>query len=154
MTENELRILIQRYFEGETSLNEEKQLRRLLADNPYPELAEAEEARAVMAFSNVAPKATATAEHQRKATSKKSSVWWNCAAAAVIIALMTIPITHTFNQSGECVAYVNGIKTEDVATVTAMMLTELEEAAKASDRIESGLTSEWAQMSDAFNSLN
>lgn len=154
MNDNDLKILIRRYFNGETSLKEEQLLRRLLSENPYTGIEEAEEARAVISFSMVAPTESTSRAHPRQKPLKKALIWRNCVAASVIVALMAIPITHTFNQSGECVAYVNGIKTEDIETVTAMMQTELGEMSMASGHIESDISAQWHEMANAFNSLN
>lgn len=156
MTNDELKILIGRYFNGETSLDEEKLLRQLLAAKDCPDIEEADEARAVMAFSLATP--DATGETYKTTTTvkqrKKHLVWWNCAAAAIVAAALITPALRPSGSYGECVAYVNGTRIDDTETVTAMMFSELGEAAKASNQIAYDMTLEWHQMADAFNALN
>ena len=75
MTNDELKILIGRYFNGETSLDEEKLLRQLLAAKDCPDIEETDEARAVMAFSLATPDATGETYKTTTTVKQRKNIW-------------------------------------------------------------------------------
>ncbi len=104
-----------RYFEAETSDNEERLLKRFLATDEGQDEA-FDEVRAVMGVFAVGKKATV---HKRR----KSVVWiWTAAAAAVVgLFFVLTPILKQPKSTDICVAYVDGKVITDRSQVLAMM---------------------------------
>lgn len=109
--------LAQRYFEGETNEEEEKQL-RIFLNSPLGKKSEFEELRAVMSFlsegkSLYVKKKTASRSFYRKA--------WT-AAAIVFLCLCSGATGYIIHQQRNiCVAYIYGEKCTDVHTVMQRM---------------------------------
>lgn len=141
--------LVTRYFDGDTSLAEEKRLRSLLAD-PALESEELDDARAVMGFV-LFDKAGNAAHTQGRG-------WLRVAAgvAAVVSAAISFVLIPGGRAAGsftdqQCVAYVGGRKVTDRDAVLAMVDRDLSEFSDAftevSEQIDCQL-SEFALFAD------
>lgn len=100
---DELHKLIERYFEGMTTLGEEARLRSLLV-NPAYRSAEADEARAVMglfacARRNEAPLAAKSAG--KRVGRRRSSVWVAISAAASVAIIICAALSLTKSTVGD-----------------------------------------------------
>lgn len=154
MTDRQLHILISRYFDGETSLDEERALRAALSRLENPD-SEAKEAMAVMGYATAVTPTDRSVAISRSKT-RPLRVWGSCVAAALVAAALVTPLFKTQRLrggGGECVAYVNGIRIDDTETVTAIMMNQLGEAANASDRIADNITDQWAEMAAAMDAI-
>ena len=147
MTDIELHKLINRYFDGDTTLDEERALRRALATPPRNASktdALADEARAVMGFSLAAP--------ARK--TRHVMPWRGVAAVAVTAIVDTSILTGNFGHNEpEYVAYLNGEKIADSNTVMNLMLSDLHEMGAASESMESDISENFNAIADAMNNL-
>ena len=133
----ELEQLIERYFDGETSIQEELLLRAALADCPWNSEA-IDEARFTMGYF-----AAHSHEGQRKA--KKNNRRQLIGIAASIAILLAIGI-HTmnnkwFSQQQQCIAYVNGKVIDNDDDVMALIEKDLNKMEDASNSMAAQLQS-------------
>ena len=125
----ELERLIERYFDGETSIQEEQILRETLADCPWNSEV-IDEARFTMGFfaAHCQEKArTARKSHRRQLIGIAASI-------AIILAAGGFAMWHQQQLSDVCIAYVNGKVVEDNHQVMALVandLTKMDNAANA-----------------------
>lgn len=143
--DNKIRLthsLIRRYFDGNTSLDQEKQLRELLADNRLssPEI---EEARAVIGFFAAEAAATAPAASRRR---QRVPSLLKIAAALVALlsaAAVTVATFSASDPSPRCIAYINGTTISDTDKVMELLEADFriaaETAAAVNERIETGM---------------
>ena len=118
-TIEELHLLIARYFDGETSVEEETLLRKHLAAT-HIDTPEVREAKAVMSYlaSTNAPKPVAEKRRSWVGTAVK------VAATVAILVAVAIPLL-TRTTSSECYAYVNGERVNGDEAVEALMLDQM-----------------------------
>lgn len=131
MDQKQLHVLITRYFDGETTAAEERELRRELAvtDMRSPLI---DEARAVTGYFA----ACGAARRVPRAT-----VWPRVAAAAVI-AVMIVSVTvgvvpRHMEATGSCIAYVGGTTVTDGDMVQALVSEQLALMGEAAEAVES-----------------
>ena len=148
-TDNEIYLLIEKYFSGTTSLEEEARLRRLLArageDTP-----EIREAKAVMGFFAAA---------QRKSSAGFSpfrAILWRgiSLAASVIIALVLcigLFMSNPGDNTTEMIAYIGGVKTTDRATIINTIMDDFKSIREANMIIEDGIASDFEAINEAIN---
>lgn len=116
--------LSERYFEAETSIEEERELRLFAAETADPDFRELQ---AVMGL-------TAMARHEqrhRKQRSMRTTSYakrYAAVAASVLLVLgLSILVTRQTRSDGVCIAYVNGMKvTEEEQVMTLMRNTMLQ----------------------------
>ena len=142
MNTPELHNLIERYFNADTSLEEERLLRRELAtgiNNPDDPVIQ--EACAVMGLHVI--------------RRKPAAIWRNVAAVAVAIAVTGSLLSGVIRQqsTGECVAYVNGQRISDRDAVMKLMFSDLNEMEEASNCIEASITNELHEIADIMGQL-
>lgn len=140
MGNEELHRTIQRYFDGETSLEEERRLlSRLLSMPPGDDMAE--EALAVMGFARCggAERRGAAARLPRR-RHKGVAIAACVASLAVCTALFAY-----FSNPGdaltedECVAYIGGERIENESTVMRLIAGQLDEMSAASEAVDKGI---------------
>lgn len=145
MNPQELDKLIERYFDGTTSLEEERRLRRALAatgargDN-------ADQARAVM---GLAAAQRCAARPQR---SRHSVAWRAAAGLALLVAAGASVLLHTHSSAGECsIAYADGSISHDRDDVLAVMQADLDAIADAATSVDATIASDFGAISDILN---
>lgn len=131
--------MVNRYFDGDTSEEEERLLRRFLATEAGRS-SEFDEVRAVMSVF-AAGKAVNQTRH-------KSRKLWPWLAAACVAGLAWLLWTGIGGTQDVCVAYVNGQKITDRNEVLALM----QESWDDIEMQETGNTVE-EQLTDLFNTL-
>lgn len=128
--EQTLNRLIELYFEGMTSLRQERRLRRMLAD-PGLRSAEADEARAVLGASLMTPY-TARAKHLLPA------ILWRTAAVLLITVSATaiyLGVNHTDDVArSDCYAYVGTEVIHDQNQIMDMVRHQLADVSAAADQ--------------------
>lgn len=133
----ELEQLIERYFDGETSIQEEQLLRAALADCPWDSEA-IDEARFTMGYF-----AAHSHEGQRKA--KKNNRRQLIGIAASIAILLAIGIhamnNKWFSLQQQCIAYVNGKVIDNDDAVMALIEKDLNKMEDASNSMAAQLQS-------------
>ncbi len=133
----ELEQLINRYFDGETSVQEEQMLRETLADCPWSSEA-IDEARFTMGYFVAHRKA-------RQQTSKKSyrrQVIGIAASIAIILAIGIPAMYHSwFAPQPQCIAYVNGKVIDNDDVVMALIESDLSKMEDASNSMAAQLQS-------------
>lgn len=133
----ELEQLISRYFDGETTVQEEQALRQCLADCPWSSEA-IDEARFTMGY---------FAAHSRQQGRK--SRWLTsdriigiAASIAVILAVGGYVIWHQQPQTADmCIAYVNGKTIDSSEEVMSLIENDLNTIGEASQGMEAQLSS-------------
>ncbi len=134
--QTELERLIKRYFDGETSIQEEQILRETLADCPWNSEV-IDEARFTMGFF--------AAHCQEKArTARKShrhQLIGIAASIAIILAAGGFAMWHQQQLSDVCIAYVNGKVVEDNHQVMALVANDLSKMDNAANAMTNQLSS-------------
>lgn len=138
----ELERLIGRYFNGETSVQEEQLLRETLAHCPWSSEA-IDDSRMVVGY-------FAAHCREQKRTFKKISrrqMIGIAASTALIIGVGILALWHpSVENNSMCVAYVNGKTVNNDETVMAMIESDLNEMGDAS----MGITAQLSSMSEAI----
>ena len=133
----ELEQLINRYFDGETSIQEEQMLRETLADCPWSSEV-IDEARFTMGYFVAHRKAG-------QQTSKKSyrrQVIGIAASIAIILAIGIPAMYHNwFAPQPQCIAYVNGKVVANDDAVMALIASDLSKMEDASNSMAAQLQS-------------
>ena len=133
----ELEQLINRYFDGETSVQEEQMLRETLADCPWSSEV-IDEARFTMGYFVAHRKAG-------QQTSKKSyrrQVISIAASIAIILAIGIPTMYHSwFAPQPQCIAYVNGKVIDNDEAVMALIASDLSKMEDASNSMAAQLQS-------------
>ena len=132
MTEKNLLKLIDLYFEGETSVDQECELREALLDSESSD-PRVEEALAVMTFAaEDGRRRAARAVAPRR---RKSRVW-----------------TRHSTPAAPCTAVIACVETSDTDIALALMQSQLGDIAVASDNVSASIASDFASLGEAFGS--
>ncbi|MCM1520788.1 MAG: hypothetical protein NC098_08390 [Lachnoclostridium sp.] len=143
MNKSYLHNLINQYFDGNTTLVQEQELRNALSTIPDGYSPEADEAKAVMGIISIA---------SRRRTSRRRSPMLRIAAAvAAVIAAGSLVYLH-FNSTG-CTSYLASNTTPSTSEEVALsiMHSQLNELNKASEDVTETITEEWKGFSDVYN---
>lgn len=147
-TDNEIHLLIEKYFSGATSLDEEVRLRRLLAgaEEDTPEI---REAKAVMGFF--------AAAHQKSATSGSSSaaLWRSISLAASVIIALVLCIgllrDNKADSSADMIAYIGGVETDDRTTIINAIEEDFSSIREANIIIAASIGSDLEAINEVMN---
>lgn len=142
-TESDIRridLLIDRYFEAETTEAEERELRLALAATKCRS-AKIDEARAVMGYLAIG---------RNEARRRRIFTLPRVAAVAAVCAAVALPLMQRADSGADrCVAYVGRTEITDSRRVLQMMHSDLALMGEASQSLESDVAS---QLSTLFNS--
>lgn len=144
----QLTRLIERYFNGDTTVEEERTLLDELSHSTV-DTPEANEARAVLGFSLVQP---TTKRHSHRRISY-------IRAAASIAIFMTIALAGYFlfpdnSTDTECLAYINGKKITDSEAVMGLMFEGLSNIANAAEESKAQTMGSLEELISAMNQLD
>ena len=117
------KALAERFFEADTSEEEERELRRFIASGQAG--SEFNDVRAVMGLAAVGA---------RRYNRRRRTVFLSAAAAAVVAVVMTA-VSLAANGGDSCVAYINGTKHTDEAIVMAQMHSTMDEMAQQAQEL-------------------
>lgn len=151
--------LVERYFEADTTEEEEQALRRFLATEEAAARPEFDEARAVMGFLAVGQRLAASAAPAPEAGKGKRRPLLRlplarvAVAASVLIAAGSLlwlhrPQSESLPPADACIAYIGGKPTTDPAAVKEQMRLSLGEMAAPT-----GVPTVEEQLQDMFNTL-
>jgi len=131
----ELEQLIERYFDGETSVQEEQMLRAALADCPWSSET-IDEARFTMGY-------FAAHSHETQRTKKSNSrrQLIGIAASIAIILAVGVYAWHHHQPGDVCIAYVNGQVVQDNDKVMALVADDMSKMDNASNAMTDQLSS-------------
>ena len=132
----ELEKLINRYFDGETSIQEEQMLRETLADCPWSSEA-IDEARFTMGYF-VAHRQEAQRASKRNYRRQLIGI---AASIAIILAVGGYALWHQQQPSDVCIAYVNGNVVEDNNKVMALIANDMSKMDNAANAMTNQLSS-------------
>lgn len=143
--QNKTYELIERYFNAETTLEEERRLRQLLADTP-PGDQLADEAKAVMGFSLCAPR-----RKKARLIPQGIRAWLSAAATIAIVFTIGLFMPDSHDSTPDMIyASINGHEVTDNNRVMQMMQAELSDMAEASEYVSDCIDEEWNAMREAF----
>lgn len=129
LTEQQLNQLIERYFNGDTTVDDEALLRRELAiDRWHTDVAD--EARFVLGYFSMAKPQVAT---------RRASWARRLAAAACIGVLLAAGIVMLNARRGQCVAWVGGQPIDDQEQVMNLIAGDLGNMGDASDELQQSM---------------
>lgn len=147
MNEKELHILIERYFDGDTSVTEERRLLDALLSHP-PGDREVDEALAVMGFARVVVPAEMTARRLFKRIMTAAAVVLLVISAAGAFFLTT---SQSSAPQSECYAYVGGERIEDKNQIESIMKIQMCDMGDAADEVEKQLAEDLGDFKGLFN---
>lgn len=135
-SQQELEQLIERYFDGMTSVEEEETLRRTLAHCPWDSQA-IDEAKAVMGYFAV------HSDRQRHLATrgKRLRITGIAATVAIILAVGGYALWHQQRPDDVCIAYVNGHVVQGDDQVMAMVADDLDRIDNAANAMTDQLSS-------------
>lgn len=136
--------LVERYFEAETTREEELALRRFLATNEA-DAPEFEEARAVMGYLAVGRSVHKSGFKSRR----RQALWWAAAAAVVVLVALPLKQAPVAEEEDICVAYVDGKRLTDSNEVLQLMKQTMQ-----SVQADAETRSVENRLGDIFNTLN
>lgn len=142
----ELERLIERYFDGETSIQEEQMLRATLADCPWSSEV-IDEARFTMGFF-----AAHSQETERVAKKSNRRKFIGIAASIAIILAIGIPaLTHNwFAPQSQYIAYVNGkVVANNQKAVMSLIAQDLNTMDMATREMDNAIAADINDMGDA-----
>ena len=132
----ELEALIERYFEGKTTLEQEDAMRQCLAQCPWSSEA-IDDARVVMGYI-----AAHSKQHRRSVSSGMGQgIIGFAASIAVILAVGGYVLWHHNHPSDMCIAYVNGKVVNDNDKVMALVANDMSKMDDATDAMTNQLSS-------------
>ena len=132
----ELEALIERYFEGMTSLEQEDAMRQCLAHCPWSSEA-IDDARMVMGYF-----AAHSKQHHRSVSSgMRQGIIGIAASIAVILAVGGYVLWHQSQPGDMCIAYVNGTVVKDNDKVMALVANDMSKMDDATDAMTNQLSS-------------
>ena len=135
-TQAELEALIERYFEGMTSLEQEDAMKQCLAHCPWSSEA-IDDARMVMGYF-----AAHSKQHRRSVSSgMRQGIIGIAASIAVILAVGGYVLWHQSQPGDVCIAYVNGHVVNGDDQVMAMVTADLDKLNDATDAMTNQLSS-------------
>lgn len=141
-----LRHLIKLYFDGATTLEQDRELRRLLAE-PWASGADADEARAVMSFACMTPRR----KTPRTPLMHHVAASLSAAASVAVAAVIGWSLLAERGQQPECIAYVDGREITDTETVMEIIDSDLDALGKASSDMSDDITDDLSSISNAIN---
>ncbi len=142
---HEIDRLIHRYFDGLTSLDEERRLRTLLADTSYRS-PEADEARAVLGFLVAGTPVRLSA--RRSSASMLRAAVMTGVIAAVGVSLFFMPRQDNF------VAYVDGTPVRDRGVVEQRVDLELAAISEAATYVDRQAREQAAEVAELFSTVD
>ena len=132
----ELEALIERYFEGMTSLEQEDAMRQCLAHCPWSSEA-IDDARMVMGYF-----AAHSKQHRRSVSSgMRQGIIGIAASIAGILAGGGYVLWHQSQPDDMCIAYVNGTVVNDNDKVMALVANDMSKMDDATDAMTNQLSS-------------
>ena len=154
MDRTELHKLIEDYFEGNTTLEQERELRRELSKPEWDGDTAAEEARAVAGFSLASAQ---DAIHREPRHVNSMRLVRICTAAAAIAVLAIIGghrlFFHDHDVTAICYAYVDGDEISDQLTVMSLLDQELSDIAAAAQEMDENIDEECDAIETALSEL-
>ena len=135
-SQQELEQLIERYFDGMTTVEEEDTLRRTLAHCPWDSQA-IDEAKAVMGYFAV----HSDLQRNLATRGKRLRITGIAATVAIILAVGGYALWHQQRLDDVCIAYVNGHVVQGDDQVMAMVADDLDRIDNAANAMTDQLSS-------------
>lgn len=147
----DINTLINKYFDGETTVAEERQLREMLA-NPAYDSPEADEARATMAMIDAMAATAHRNVHLKPALHRPRHAFWSqCAKAAAVAVVITVGAIAIFKPSPDCVAYAYGHRVDSPELALQFMMSDLEAVGAAQDAVQTQIAADFSAFANAMN---
>ncbi len=147
---SDLQKLIDLYFNGLTTLEQEQRLRDILAD-PSVTAPGADDVRAVMSFAAMTPAESAQSDGRRVPLWLRVS---SVAASAAVIATAGFFMLNRPSAADGCLAYVDGVRVEDAGRIKEIVDSDLKLFGEASGDVSSDIEDDLLELSAAMNTAN
>lgn len=149
MDKGKIYILIEKYFEGTSSSEEERQLRNILPSLP-PGDKKIDEAIAVMGY---AANIKSDSMVVRKISNRRKSGKWVIAAAttACLIAVGSISSYFYTQQSSRLIAYVGGERVDNRLQIEQLIISQLNDMSEANMEFTNQIESDFTDLRNAFD---
>lgn len=148
MTDKRLHQLLELYYDGRTTLRQERAVRRALADYRGSDR-DLVAARAVMAFAVVEGRSRQANRVMRRRNLVAAA---SAVAAIALMAGLWFAVPRTAAEP-ECYAVVSGRYVDDAATALSLMESQLADVGSAADDVSEAVNSDLQLFGDVFNSL-
>lgn len=147
MDKKTLHLLIAKYFDADTSVEEErlllKEALRLEGKDPL-----ADEVLAVMGYARSKPIKSSNAL-------RISPIWKISGIAAAVVAIgiggISFMSTLSYETGNECYAYVNGVRIENQTDISHLIQQQLGEISEADENMEESISNDLEDMNNALN---
>lgn len=157
----DINALIDKYFDGETTVAEERLLREMLADPSYDNDA-ADETRATMAaIDAMASKAQHSPNTQKQSLRESkllptlrrpsAAFWSHLARAAAVAAVIIVGAIAIFKPAPDCVAYAYGHRVDSPELALQFMMSDLEAVGAAQDAVQSQIAADFSAIANALD---
>lgn len=148
MTKKERHKLIERYFDADTSAEEERELRNVLLKLSSPDAVE-KEALAVMGYASVKPKRKT---HGNVSFRKRILQYAAVAGGLIVVAaeLVTAWKVEMETTQPSCIAYVGGVEITDEAHVMDIVSSQLAEMSDMSAEMNSEIAGDFNEIRNAL----
>lgn len=149
LSQTQLHRLIQRYFDAETSVAEEKQLKAYLASGKYKLTAEVEDALAVLSV----PRRTESQSSRR--SSVAASVKWIAAAAILVFAFVGVTeYVQLTDEQPTYYAYVGGRYVDDRDKVDRLMQSQLDDLSDLMTQSQNAIDGQLDELSEMMQQFD
>lgn len=148
----ETRRLVDRYFAGETTLDEERRLRQLLAD-PSIDTAEADEARAVMGLFVAERRQQHRPVATTRLTTRRFATAISAAAAIAVVAMLAPRLLTSADSQQQCIAYIGNTTVSDRDAVMSSVALDLHDLAAAGESLTDGVLDDFNDLAGALNNI-
>lgn len=143
----EIEELAERYFDGMTTVDEERRLRLLLASTDYSSPT-ADEVRALLGYFAAERSRAAARTGGRRMGLKRKVLGIAVSVAVLVVAI--VALFHSSDSSIECYAVVGSERIEDINEIRALIDADLVCISDAQNSIDDAIAADLSAISDAM----
>lgn len=143
----QIEALIEKYFDGATSLKEETALRLILANTALSTPA-IEEARAVLGIIAAIRKQQPTI--RKRSIQKKNGIKWAVAASVTLIICASVATMISPQHDGQYLTRMNGTETDNPEAAISLMHSQVAEMSRSYDIAQDAMLTEFSIISESI----
>lgn len=143
----QIEALIEKYFDGATSLKEETTLRLILANTALSTPA-IEEAKAVLGiFAAIRKQQPAV---RKRSARKKNSIKWAVAASVTLVICASVATMMSPRHDGQYLTRMNGTETDNPEAAISLMNSQIAEMSRSCDIAQEAMLTEFTIISESI----